>query len=331
MLGLMHFDPALNVLLSQASLVSGDTIPFGPVGSGTGGTYKELVFTILNSGLKSLAISSVSIVPTGNYTVQTALPLDVGILSQAPLIVRYTPTANLAASAILTITNNDTTNSSFVLNLNGNGVDVGTGLTAYYPLNGNFNDSSGNGSNGTPVGSMSFTTDRAGLPGAAAFDGSGSNYIQSTLSTGWTYNSTFSLCAWVQSSQSSFSLLARPQFGLNTAQLEFGYNSPNFQISRDDFSNTGWTFTTIAGSSAVGQWQHLAYVSNGGNVSVYLNGVFVGSSALSNNGFPANSNPILLFGFGFFLLPLSGAMDDVHIYDTTALSPAQVLALYNQN
>ena len=44
--------------------------------------------------------------------------------------------------------------------------DLGDGLIAYYPFNGNANDESGNGNNGTVYGA-SLTTDRLGNPSSA--------------------------------------------------------------------------------------------------------------------------------------------------------------------
>ena len=47
-----------------------------------------------------------------------------------------------------------------------------TGLVAYYPFDGNANDVSGNGYNGTPSGGVTFTADRFGNPNSAvSFDG----------------------------------------------------------------------------------------------------------------------------------------------------------------
>ena len=41
------------------------------------------------------------------------------------------------------------------------------GLVAYYPLNGNANDATGNGNNGTATGVV-YTTNRFGIPNSAA-------------------------------------------------------------------------------------------------------------------------------------------------------------------
>ncbi|MBN9380250.1 MAG: gliding motility-associated C-terminal domain-containing protein [Chitinophagaceae bacterium] len=59
----------------------------------------------------------------------------------------------------------------------GSAQDLTTGLLAYYPFNGNTNDATGNGNNGTLVNNPTLTTDKAGNPNSAySFDGV-NNYI----------------------------------------------------------------------------------------------------------------------------------------------------------
>src|SRR6185436_8408174 len=51
-------------------------------------------------------------------------------------------------------------------------VDLNRGLIAYYPFNGNSNDATGNGHNGTPLNGVQLTTDRFGNSNNAYyFDG----------------------------------------------------------------------------------------------------------------------------------------------------------------
>ena len=56
--------------------------------------------------------------------------------------------------------------------------DITTGLVGYWPLDGDARDVSGNGLNGTIVGTVQFVEDRDNLPGAAAlFPGVLTSYI----------------------------------------------------------------------------------------------------------------------------------------------------------
>jgi len=78
------------------------------------------------------------------------------------------------------------------------------GLVAYYPFNGNANDASGNGNNGTVYGAT-LTNDRFGLPNSAyAFDGVQSRIqIPETLFSGTNQVVTISL--WVTTDNGSYS------------------------------------------------------------------------------------------------------------------------------
>ena len=70
------------------------------------------------------------------------------------------------------------------------------GLVAYYPFNGNANDASGNGNNGTVCGAV-LTTNRFGVPNSAYdFDGA-TTYIRVPDSDSLELTNDFSLSVWV--------------------------------------------------------------------------------------------------------------------------------------
>jgi hypothetical protein len=60
--------------------------------------------------------------------------------------------------------------------------DLNTGLVAYYPFNGNANDASGNGNNGTVVGAV-LTTNRFGEINSAYYFGGSSSIVFSSPPT----------------------------------------------------------------------------------------------------------------------------------------------------
>ena len=317
--------------IKNAQLSSGSGLGLGSVGRGSGGTYKDLTLRLTNAGGRVLSIQSVTVSPNTQFSVIASPASALTGGASTTLQVRFVPSAAASDAAELTITTNDTHNQAFSLSLNGAGVDVGTGLSIYYPLDGNLNDMSGNVLNGIPVGTIAYVAGRTGQPGtAAALDGTGTNYFQATVAPGWAWNTTYSISVWVLTSQTNFALLHRTFTGLCTTQLEFGFATSMYQINRDSFTCGGWVGTNIAGGSQPGQWQHIAYVSNAGNVTVYLNGNLVGSGTISNVNAPAAGSNTMSFGFGVFMAHLLGSMDDVRVYNATAINPAQVQALYNQ-
>ena len=90
-------------------------------------------------------------------------------------------------------------------------VDLQRGLVAYYPFNGNANDESGNGNNGTVYGA-SLTKDRWGNPNAAyEFDGN-SNYIIIHSSAKPIGDNSFTLSLWVYITSSSWQTDKHPIF-----------------------------------------------------------------------------------------------------------------------
>ena len=100
------------------------------------------------------------------------------------------------------------------------------GLVAYYPFNGNANDESGNGNNGT-VNGATLTSDRFGNSGKAySFDGI-SNYIQ-TLNSGPT-GTGITVSYWYKSIQ------ADPNVGV----ISFGGNiwSSYFEVTNNHWAS----------------------------------------------------------------------------------------------
>ncbi len=77
------------------------------------------------------------------------------------------------------------------------GYNLTDGLVAYYPFNGNANDESGTGNNGTIIGNVALTTDRNGNPTSAySFPGQPFNYITVPHSLSLSLD-TMTLNAWI--------------------------------------------------------------------------------------------------------------------------------------
>src|ERR1019366_3185308 len=71
------------------------------------------------------------------------------------------------------------------------------GLVAYYPFNGNANDASGNGNNGTVYGAI-LTTDRFGNSNSAySFDGA-SSYIEVPSNASLLFSNQLTISAWIK-------------------------------------------------------------------------------------------------------------------------------------
>ncbi|OYU83955.1 MAG: hypothetical protein CFE24_08825 [Flavobacterium sp. BFFFF2] len=109
--------PEINLKQGSTSITSGGSQSFGNVAVGS---YTELTFTIENLGNSALSITTpVSV--TGNFSITTQPSTSVAASGSTTVVVRFTPTAVGAVTGILTITNSDSDEGTYVINLSGTG------------------------------------------------------------------------------------------------------------------------------------------------------------------------------------------------------------------
>ena len=203
-----------------------------------------------------------------------------------------------------------------LLAVSSHAIDLSDGLMAHLPLNNSAADITGNGYDGTVYGAVP-SSDRFGNPnGAYSFDGL-DDYIELSSIGGF---KTVSL--WVrQDTRSEF-------------DFYFGHHDYRF-YARDDGDlilgddNAQRVYTSVDMDSLVGQWVHVAGVSDGSQSKVYLNGVNVTTTAGT---LAPVLNDVATLGVyqwsaSLDLHFLNGAMDDVRVYDR-ALSDIEVAALH---
>ena len=212
------------------------------------------------------------------------------------------------------------------------------GLVAWYPFNGNANDESGNGINGTVNGAV-LTTDRFGNANRAySFDGI-NNYVdlgnEEALNLG-TQGSSYSIVLWfktlgnegpyqdnivgkastIESKPNPYNLL----LGINNS-VKFQVNSKDNQyniFSPDTYGDNKWHF-------AVG-------IKDNNVLSLYIDGSLVaGPKSFSIP--DVRSNAVTLIG-SYTISAVSGELfngqiDDVRVYNRT-LSEEEVQALYHE-
>ena len=157
------------------------------------------------------------------------------------------------------------------------------GLVGYWPFNGNANDESGNGNNGTNNGAT-LTTDRNGVENQAySFDGndfiqtSNQNLSGSVSFSGWYKMSNFNFPnndMFYVSNQS-------PTNDITSSNICFGFRSSGGQYGHATYLSsplTGYYPTNNLPTTNV--WHHIACVfENGSYVKMHLSLVFI----LSNN------------------------------------------------
>jgi hypothetical protein len=192
------------------------------------------------------------------------------------------------------------------------------GLVGWWPFNGNANDESGNGNNGT-VNGATLTTDRFGDANKAySFDG-----VDDIISVNRNYMSAFSLSIWFSSSNLTEYNPLIDAFDENW-EIQLKNTVPDFVsfISSNNYQEFMSSQTTVNNS-----WYNLVCNFSSNIVEFYLNGNLTDQF---------NVNPLFNNnGNYFFGASLSGAdqyyngkLDDIGIWNR-ALTQQEITDLYN--
>jgi len=204
-------------------------------------------------------------------------------------------------------------------------------LVAYYPFNGNANDESGNGLNGTVYGAT-LTTDRFGNANSAYyFDGN--SRIEVADDDNLDLANAFTISIFIN--QFSFFSHGYRLVDKNTAGITDGYTFDTWD------GTTGNSMRLCAAGSckhplaphSLNTWHHLAVTFQDGVSTFYLDGTFVGSenhnhTSINSNDLPLyvgycnNGNGSICNGENF-----DGVLDDICIYNR-ALNQYEIISLY---
>ena len=203
-----------------------------------------------------------------------------------------------------------------------------TGLVAYYPFNGNANDASGNGNNGTVNGAR-LTTDRFGNSNKAySFNGTTDQIIiPDNNSLDITTNLT--ITAWVNPKDvtGDRKILSKFQVGENAYQIAIQDSKFNFQLIQPN--STNWARCDSKSMINNNNFIFIAavYDSSVSKFKVYINGVLDNISDFTG---PINSSnaPLVIGNFSGGNQYFNGIIDDIRIYNRS-LSYDEITQLYN--
>ena len=207
-------------------------------------------------------------------------------------------------------------------------IPITNGLVAAYEFNGNANDVSGNGHNGTEFGGITSSNYVSGRVGQALhLDGQGEYIATETLTDTWD-QWTISFFAKPDSlppgSTYAQIIVERERVG-SFQEIEIGtYFTGKFFFAADSAS-AALTFSDT--DVLLNEWQHVAVTYNGTSQAIYIDGVLDSQYAQSNAYVDVNE-PLLIGrhvnpnGPAFF----SGTLDELYVYDR-ALSEPEVFTL----
>jgi hypothetical protein len=212
------------------------------------------------------------------------------------------------------------------------------GLKAWYPFNGNTNDESGSGNNGTVIGAT-LTSDRNNTTNSSYLFTGTSNKISianSFFNNGW---ANYTISIWFNpSSNLTYNgclINTSPHDGTGIAYSNYGtnkklYHSKNSNTSvhvwdilnNDSFNYPSFEFNT---------WYNIIIIKSNNTYHYYVNGVL--DKSISSNIIPNQDMCGLIFGNidlgpGYNPEPFNGKLDDIGIWNR-ALTQQEISNLYN--
>jgi len=204
------------------------------------------------------------------------------------------------------------------------------GLVAYYPFNGNANDVSGNGYNGTVHGAT-LTTNRFGTSSSAYMFNGSSSYIQLPETIFGPTTPAFTVSLWVTTDSNNYPDQIIFEKGPANGEMNVGIGSGQFSFGAN--LCPPYNFQTLSTPMISNAVTHIVGVYlRGKNIWLYTNGVLATNLSIPNtnlwqSSFPLNTALGIYDYTGGPYLGFRGHIENVRIY-TNALTSLQVQQLY---
>ena len=206
-----------------------------------------------------------------------------------------------------------------------------TGLVGWWPFNGNANDESGNGNNGT-VNGATLTSDRNGIVNKAySFDGIDDYISYQAGNTMLNITSEFTICHWIKTTDNSGMLLSSSDF-INSPYP--GYSSGLNICNLGNGKYSGTVNSDCYGANNTindNQWHFLVLKLQSNTLYFYSDNVLINSISNANLPLSFTGNRVLGCRNDLFMTSsanYSGLVDDLSIY-SRALTQQEIKNLYD--
>ncbi len=214
-----------------------------------------------------------------------------------------------------------------------NEFSIDYGLVAYYPFNGNANDESGNGNNGTNNGGTTPDNDRFGnLNGSMSFNGS-TQYLSIPNSYSLQSPTTqLTISAWVyirDTPNGNVPILCK-SLTLNAGQYSFNLHGPKNNIALGVVNSHGVPVAINAPYLFdLNKWYFISVSWDGSNVRFFVNQNKVITTTLADTLLPDNNPLEIGIDVPGATEYFQGKLDDIRIYNR-ALSENEIDSLYHE-
>ncbi|MCK9212400.1 MAG: carboxypeptidase regulatory-like domain-containing protein [Ignavibacteriaceae bacterium] len=277
--------------------------------------------------------SSVSTNALGEYTIS-----DVAV---GTYTVTATKGGYTSGNVSVSVTAGKTTTANIQMSIQTGNILPTQGLVAYYPFNGNANDESGNGNNGT-VNGATLSSDRFGNANKAySFNGT-SNYIEVLDNPTLRFTNSFSISLWV-----SLTSPYRLNYNMTLLGKSLGSTYRDSYTIYTGYWGAGVRSTctgsgTISGGEEgitstfgleISTWYNTtwAFDKTSNQQSLYINGNLIKSQSISYS-IDYDNHPLAIgrgLLNGSFAEFLDGKLDDIRIYNR-ALNATEIQQLYTE-
>ena len=227
--------------------------------------------------------------------------------------------------------------------------DITDGLVAYYPFNGNANDESGNGNDGTPTYNVTLTQGVKGDENGAylfgGYDKPGHIYVKNSESLQFTNGCTFSayvkpmswasMDGWGSRIESGgVQCIMAKEHDRRGVTFEMAGSDEKCRIWMGSMDEQPWAELSSKDrmqGNYLNKWTHIAFVYGSSFAQLYIDGTLVDEKESSPDFTRMNMMNLYIGKFSDSWYPFNGLIDEIRIYNRALTSDEiSTLAQYHE-